>query len=47
MVSEKHAGFVVNTGDASREDVLKLCELIKDTVLQKKGISLDLEVKLI
>ncbi len=47
MVSEKHAGFVVNTGDATCDDILLLCDIIKDTILREKNISLELEVKVI
>lgn len=45
MVSEKHSGFVVNMGDATAQDVLALTEHIKTTVLEKKGVSLQMEVK--
>lgn len=43
-VSEKHAGFVINGGDASCEDVLGLIEVIKDTVKTQKGVDLHTEV---
>lgn len=43
-VSTKHAGFIVNTGGAKCEDVLKLIEIIKKTVLEKTGVFLSLEV---
>ncbi len=43
-VSKKHAGFVVNVGDATCIDVLTLCDEIKRIVLEKKGINLELEV---
>ncbi|MBR3077871.1 MAG: UDP-N-acetylmuramate dehydrogenase [Oscillospiraceae bacterium] len=46
-VSEKHAGFVVNRGGASFDDVLRLMDLIQETVLQRFGISLEPEVKII
>ncbi len=44
QVSEKHAGFVINKGKATCSDVLKLIEDIKETVLEKKGVSLETEV---
>lgn len=47
MVSEKHAGFIVNLGNASCSDVLRLCEIVKNTVAQKTGIVLDTEIKII
>ncbi len=44
QVSEKHAGFVINKGDASCKDVLELIEIIKDTVLKSNGVELETEV---
>lgn len=45
QVSEKHAGFVVNRGGATCEDVLALTAEIRRRVLAETGISLELEVK--
>lgn len=45
QVSEKHSGFIVNTGGASCADVLELIEIIRDTVREQKGISLECEVR--
>ncbi len=47
QVSEKHAGFVVNRGGATCEDVLRLIEHIKSTVFEKSGILLETEIKYI
>ena len=47
QVSEKHAGFVVNRGGATFEDVLRLMEHIQETVLRTSGIALEPEVKII
>lgn len=47
MVSEKHAGFIVNTGDATCSDVQALIEKIQETVLKKTGVSLECEVRFI
>lgn len=47
QVSEKHAGFVVNAGDATAADVLALIEHIQHTVQDKFGVHLEPEVKLI
>ncbi len=45
-VSEKHANFIINMGNASPEDIWKLIKRIKDTVRRKKGIELELEIDL-
>ena len=45
MVSPKHAGFIVNTGNASAEDVSKLIAHIKKTVYDNSGINLECEIK--
>lgn len=46
-VSIKHAGFVVNKGNATAEDVLKLIEIIKQTVLEKCGKEIELEIEIV
>lgn len=43
QVSEKHAGFVINTGNATCEDVLALCRHVRDVVAEKTGYLLELE----
>lgn len=43
MVSLKHANFIVNTGHASGEDVLKLIKIIQEKVKEKTGILLEVE----
>lgn len=45
MVSDKHAGFVVNAGGATAGDVLKLIEDVKSRVLEKFGVELEPEVR--
>ena len=45
MVSEKHAGFIVNRGGATCEDVLRLIEHIQQVVAQQTGVHLECEVK--
>lgn len=45
MVSEKHAGFIVNTGGATCEDVLKLIDQIQKTVFKKSGVRLECEIR--
>lgn len=44
QISELHANFIVNTGQATAEDVLALMELIKDTIATKYDIALVPEV---
>ena len=46
-VSEKHCGFIVNTKDASANDVINLIDYIKKTVKNKFGVELETEVKVI
>ena len=46
QVSEKHAGFVVNRGGASFDDVLRLIEHIQEEVFRQTGIQLEPEIKI-
>ena len=43
-VSVKHAGFIINKGGATCADVLKLIDLIKNTILERFGIEIECEV---
>ena len=45
QVSEKHAGFVINRGGATADDVRRLMALIQSTVLRETGVVLEPEVK--
>lgn len=47
QVSEKHSGFIINTGNASACDVLALIKHVQDTVFCKFGVKLEPEVRLI
>ena len=48
MVSEKHAGFIVNyDGNATCTDVLRLIDVVKNTVFKETGYILEPEVKVI
>lgn len=47
QVSEKHAGFIVNCGGATSEDVRRLIALIQETVLRETGVSLACEIRLV
>ena len=44
QVSEKHCGFVINTGDGTAQDVLQLMEHVQKTVLETFGVRLEPEV---
>lgn len=47
QISTKHPGFIVNNGNASGEDFLKLIEIIKTRIKEDSGVNLDLEWKII
>ena len=47
QVSEKHCGFVVNKGEATAKDILDLMYIVKSTVLNKFGVMLEEEVKIL
>lgn len=44
-VSEKHSGFVINTGGATAADVVALTDEIKKRVFENSGVKLELEVR--
>lgn len=46
-VSEKHAGFIINTGGAAASDVLELIEYVQEKVKEKYDVKLEPEVRLI
>lgn len=46
-VSEKHCGFIVNTGGATASDIYRLMELVKDRVMESSGVRLEPEVCMI
>ena len=46
-VSEKHAGFIINGGDATSDDILALIEYVKNEVIKQFGIELECEVRYI
>jgi UDP-N-acetylmuramate dehydrogenase len=45
QVSEKHAGFIINTGNATAKDVVALCDYVTAQIFEKNGVKLELEVK--
>jgi UDP-N-acetylmuramate dehydrogenase len=47
MVSEKHAGFILNTANAKAADVYALIRRIEDRVWDRFGVKLEREVKLV
>lgn len=47
VVSEKHANFIINTGHATSLEIENLIELVQSTVLEKCGVKLIPEVRVI
>ncbi len=47
MVSPKHCGFVINTGDATSQDIYNLIIEIREKVYRTYGVSLEPEVRII
>jgi UDP-N-acetylmuramate dehydrogenase len=45
--SEKHPGFIVNTGGATYEDIMELVKIAKERVLEKFDVELQMEWKII
>ena len=47
QVSEKHAGFIVKTGEATAADALKLIEIVQSEVRKASGVKLEPEVRIL
>lgn len=47
IVSEKHANYIVNRGDGTAADVLRLSGIMRRRVIEVFGVELELEVQLI
>ena len=47
QISTKHAGFIVNIGNAKSEDIKKLVEIIKEKVKQNYNIDLIEEIEFV
>jgi UDP-N-acetylmuramate dehydrogenase len=47
MISDKHANFILNLGDARTADIETLIKLAENSVREKFGISLEREVRII
>ena len=45
QVSEKHAGFLINRGGATCDDMLRLIELVQNRVREQFGVELECEVR--
>tara|TARA_B100001057_G_scaffold406537_1_gene419950 strand:+ start:226 stop:510 length:285 start_codon:yes stop_codon:yes gene_type:complete len=46
-ISKKHCNFFVNNGKASSSDIENLIRKVKETVYNKTGVNLELEIKII
>lgn len=47
QVSDKHCGFIINTGNATAADIISLIEYVQDTVYKNSGVRLELEVRIV
>lgn len=46
-ISEKHAGFIVNQGNATSADYLAVASYVKNTVQEKTGVNLEYEFEIL
>lgn len=46
-VSERHANFIVNDAGATAQDILRLIELVRESVRRTHGVELELEIELV
>ena len=46
-MSQKHAGFIVNTGEATAADILNLIEHVQKVVQAQTGVHLETEVRVL
>ncbi|MGN8763744.1 UDP-N-acetylmuramate dehydrogenase [Hornefia butyriciproducens] len=47
QVSEQHSGFIINKGNATADDIIRLMHLVQNTVKDKFGVVLEPEVRII
>lgn len=47
MVSEKHCNFLINTGDATANDIEELGEEIRRRVMNNSGVDLKWEIRIV
>ena len=46
-ISDEHANFIVNLGDARADDVRRLMQLVQDSVWERSGVWLEPEVRML
>jgi len=46
-VSHLHANFIVNSGDATAQDVINLIALVRKKIYEEKGIEFELEIQIV
>jgi len=46
-VSEKHSGFIVNTGTATYSDIMAVIDSVQEIVLKETGVKLEPEIKIV
>lgn len=47
QISPLHAGFIINTGNATASDIIDLMEVVRGTVYEQSGVMLEPEVRII
>lgn len=47
MISEKHAGFIVNVGHATGNEIIELIEIVRKKVKERFNVELDVEQRMI
>jgi UDP-N-acetylmuramate dehydrogenase len=47
MISPRHGNYIVNTGGATAAEILQLIELVRETVRERFGVELELEVRVV
>ena len=47
QVSEKHAGFIINRGNATSQDIIDLIEYVKKVIYEKYNKEIEAEVRII
>ena len=47
MISEKHSNFFINKNNATYKDMKELIDLVRNSVREKTGINLDLEIEIV
>ncbi len=47
QISDKHANFIVNLGQAKARDILSLADWVREKVFQERGIRLEMEIRVV